>query len=226
MGIDCERDAGSETHHSAELTMLPLESSKVWVRAQGLYAKGHRSYHTFQHAIDVLTRVDKISKLIGFHNYDAVRVAALFHDSIYVVGKADNEEMSAVVMKKEMHAAYEMTEEILQVIDDAHSLILATGRHMTHKRFYDDWDTMLFMDCDILGLAQDWETFQKNSQDIKSEFTSSTGFTEAEYETGRTNFLTNLYRKGIFRSPYFKMRYEDSAKANIKASLLLLGISV
>lgn len=209
---------------------MKLEASGAWAIAQELYKIGTRHYHTFEHALDVLGRVDKFEKILGYHNYEAVRVAALFHDAVYVVGAPphENETSSAEAMKKAMYQANQTTEilELINIIDDAHNLIMATSLHMTHQRFFHEWDTMVFMDCDMLGFAATWEGFQRNNAQIDAEFASAPTYDEEKYKIGRVEFLMKLYKKGIFRSPYIKATYEETALSNIRMYLKDLGVVV
>lgn len=201
------------------------EDSKVWDQAKKLYDEGPRAYHTFRHAQDVLHRVDGIEDEIGFMNPDAARLAAVFHDATYVIGASDNELLSANAM---MRVVYDYTtsakgEELDKCLDDASILIRATSHHLTHQRFYLDWDSMLFMDCDMFGFASPWDKFQQNNADIDAEFKMGAGYDPEKYKEGRTKFLTTLYHKGIFRSPYFRKKYEKQALYNIREYLADLG---
>src|SRR5262245_1783944 len=89
------------------MTTIALdEHSPIWKRAEALYAEGVRGYHSFQHALDVLDRVDKVQRNIGFMDHDAVRFAALYHDAVYVAGAMDNEYQSAWKLNEAIRETY------------------------------------------------------------------------------------------------------------------------
>lgn len=199
--------------------MLKLEETPIWDTVRELY-KGHpdfpRAYHNFQHAQDVLDRVDQVQNDIGFINYEAVRIAALFHDVVYIPGNPDNELESARVM---MDMLISRDDIMPSETSTAYSLIVFTNNHMSPRRFYAEWDTMLFLDCDMLGFGLDWDIYQKNNDDIDLEFRSAKNFNEEKYTAGRIKFLKALYEKGVFRSPYFQKKYEEKALANLRQYL-------
>lgn len=200
---------------------MKLESSDAWGIAQELYKVGPRFYHTFDHARHVLWRADDFARIVGYHNYAAVRVAALFHDAVYRIGAPphENEMNSAEEMKKAMYKAYPVTAELINIIDDAHELIMATSLHMTHQRFFHGWDTMLFMDCDMLGFADSWHQFKQSNEKIDEEFACMENYDPEKYKVGRIKFLEDLAKKGVFRSPYIRSLYEETALNNIQRHL-------
>lgn len=203
------------------------EGSAVWEHAKSLYQEGRRAYHTFQHALDVLERVEKVEKELGFFNYQAARLAALYHDAIYVAGSKTNELDSANAMNEFFFTGKAgdnvMMKDIHTILSQAICLIEDTAHHMDPQDYTENWDTILFMDCDVLGFAEPWETFKKQNDDIAYEY----GVVDADaYNQGRVKFLAALYKKGVFRSPYFKKHFEDSAIMNIRGALQQLGVEV
>lgn len=211
------------------------EGSDIWNLAQGLYSEGFRAYHTFDHAKDVLARVERVETDIGFMSPDAVRLAALFHDAVYVVGADDNETRSALTMTRILYdniqatlsEEFEQRMKFGQCVDKAAVLIRATSQHLTHREFYTDWDTMLFLDCDVRGFATlSWDKFSASAKAIEAEYASMAGFNPEEYKEGRVKFLTTMYRKGVFRSPYFRKNYEKVALDNIREHLIELGSDI
>lgn len=201
------------------------ENGPIWNAAKELYSVGKRAYHTFDHALDVLERVNCAHNDIGFMNIQAARLAALFHDAVYDTTNlpAENEEQSALAMQKVVQAHWGVWTigEEMDAIRPATLLIRATAQHMSPQSTYTDWDTVLFLDCDVLGFAEQWDQFKKQNEDIAYEY----NIVDPEaYKQGRIRFLSALYNKGVFRSPYFKMTYEALAKQNIARSLQELGV--
>lgn len=202
------------------------EGSALWSYAEALYKRGRRAYHTFQHAKDVLERVERVEKELGFFNYEAARMAALYHDAIYVAGSKTNEMDSANELSEFLFTKRnELTkEDVHRVLPQAVCLIEDTAHHLDSQDYTENWDTILFMDCDILGFAEAWETFKKQNDDIAYEYGEAA--TTEEYKQGRIKFLSHLYKKGVFRSPYFKKNFEDRAIMNIRGALQELGVEV
>lgn len=203
------------------------EGSVLWNEAKKLYNRGPRAYHTFDHATEVLKRVGWVEHAVGFVDPDAARLAALYHDAVYVIGSADNESKSADEMWRVVYDSIPegepITKELNDCVDKAAALINATAHHTTHLGFFTDWDSMLFLDCDMLGFASDWDEFQSNNRNIDKEFSMSVSFNAEKYAEGRIAFLNALYRKGIFRSPYIRKLYEKQAKDNLRRYLTELG---
>lgn len=203
------------------------ENGPVWAHAKQLYSVGRRGYHRFEHALDVLERVKMVEEEIGFLNYEAVQLAALFHDAVYVAGAKDNEQKSVNELNSFFMSGAGgpdvMMDDFLNIVARAASLIMDTAEHM-NPDYTENWDSMLFMDCDVLGFAENWEQFQKQNEDIKYEYGDDVNL--MMYAQGRIKFLTALFDKGVFRSPYFIKRYEERALLNIKASLRELGVSL
>jgi predicted metal-dependent HD superfamily phosphohydrolase len=210
---------------------MNLDTSKgsaLWTKAEELYARGPRAYHKFSHAEDVLERVEMVERDIGFMNYEAVRLAALFHDATYVAGNKNNEAVSANQMRNAVYSlkqynTYVAPADLTWTVSVASDLILSTAEHTSHQHSITVWDTVLLMDCDVLGFAEEWPTFQKNNDDIEFEFVALGNFDSEKYRQGRIKFLMALYDKGIFRSPYFRKAYEEKALINIRAALRELG---
>lgn len=205
---------------------IKLEDTPIWDKVRTMYEESPgfvRAYHTFQHAQDVLNRVDEVQRSIGFVNYNAARIAALFHDVVYIPNSSYNEhESSRVMMDLMTNIPGVSTSDIYQ----ARSLIIFTSNHTANQGFYSEWDTMLFLDCDLLGFGLSWEEYLKNNDQIDREFRSAKNFDERRYNSERIEFLKTLYRKGVFRSPYFRKLYEEKALSNIRNYLKELGIIV
>jgi predicted metal-dependent HD superfamily phosphohydrolase len=180
-----------------------------------MYSETPRGYHSFSHALDVLERVDRMDEVVGFVNLGAARLAALFHDATYVAGDASNEAASAVRMAFAVYDNYRPAE-VYKLVAAASRLIEATAQHMAPQDFFTDWDTMLFLDCDMLGFAETGELdhqdkFDHQQGQIELEFRYALGarFDQNAYDDGRLKFLTALRAKGVFRSPFVKLPGSD-----------------
>jgi predicted metal-dependent HD superfamily phosphohydrolase len=203
------------------LTSLPLyPGSPIYMAAERIYAETPRGYHAFSHAIDVLERVDRVQEEVGFVDLGAVRLAALFHDAVYTAGDPSNEAVSAVRMSFSVYDHYPAARSY-QIVSAASRLIEATAKHMAPQNYFTDWDTRLFLDCDLLGFAEFGVRFDKQQDKIEEEFRYALGtlFDPKAYTEGRRKFLTALRAKGVYRSPYGRAVYEATAQANIARAL-------
>ena len=212
--------AGARELFSDVIDIVP---PSAWDHCMQLYGSGVRAYHTFEHALDVLWRVQVVQATIGFVDYEAAVVAALFHDAVYEIGRlpGQNEERSL----EEAYAVASRPGTTLSrdVVDRAAPLILATALHGKHKmdaRHDGDgvaWDVALFLDCDMAGFALAPPEFDKQNAAIDKEFMGKVE--PALYRTGRASFLENLKTRGVFLTPPFVRAGEAWAQANLLREL-------
>lgn len=136
-------------------------------------------------------------------------VLAVLPRIIYNVTSKDNEEKSA---KKAM--------QYLRLLDypeektkKCNSQILATKLHAV----CDDMDTNLFTDADLSILGSEPNDFVKYSRQVRKEYSIYPDFL---YKPGRAKVLRHfLDMEYIFKTPFFRDRYEMKAKENLLAEL-------
>lgn len=149
--------------------------------ARRSYNRAGLSYHNYAHAQDILwiLRDERLP----------VRLAALFHDAIYVPGATDNEERSAELMinalrvhQPGMRADY---------IETARKLILMTKDHRIPDNATEEERDFLIADM-YLGLSfMPHETAKKMELKIRDEWLS-VGTTRKAFRKGRKEFLQSL----------------------------------
>lgn len=200
--------------------VVDLDLGELTKRAEALYRIGRRRYHTFDHALDVIRRTDQVESVVGFSLYPAVRLAALYHDAVYEVGAkpSENEERSQLALRVVIRdlCGDQLSPFMGIVLERACDLIRVTAHHLAPMHSFLDWDTMLFMDCDVLGFASSWEDFQKDGAAIAYEHSD---VDPTVYQIGRIGFLRRLLVKGVFRSPFLRKRHEEEALRNIRDAL-------
>lgn len=174
------------------------------------YSEKNRAYHNLSHISDCLKEFDQAKQLLK--NKDDVEVAIWFHDIIYDTKRGDNEERSA-------EFAYKVAKSVGLSEGSAkriHDYILATK----HKGTPRDNDAKFVMDIDLSSLGASQETFETNSSNIRKEYS---WVSEHEFKIERTNFLNYfLNRPGIYMTSFFRKKYEEIAKENIKSYLAKL----
>ncbi len=165
---------------------------------------GHgRFYHTMDH-IDELLALAEAAKISDkwFH------AAIWFHDAVYHPGAKDNEELSARLAGKALPVMGMEGDEQAKTI----AAIRATKTHKTK-----DTDVQLFLDADMAILGAERERYRRYAADIRQEFSHISGW---RYAWGRRRFLKScLRRKAIFLTPWFNLKFEAKARANIQAEL-------
>jgi predicted metal-dependent HD superfamily phosphohydrolase len=185
---------------------LPAEL-EPWLREH--YAKPPRAYHNFEHVLEVLEHFQRVP---DWQDRDAVAIAILFHDAIYVPGRSDNEEESAKLATRWIgwspfsSAAKRVAE-----------LVRLTARHGSISADEVDHDAALFLDCDmaILGAAPD--AFDGYERAIAEEYAA---VPQDLYRRGRARFLEKLLaRERIYLSPFFVAEREAQARENLNRVL-------
>lgn len=177
-----------------------------------------RAYHTYEHAIDVLTEAIIVHFHTPWEKPREVLAAALYHDAIYVPGAKDNEDLSAEL------AVEELTEHGFEAeLDLQHvaRLIEVTALHFKKGEKFTE-DEGRFLDCDIAGFGSPYEVFEARNGDIDTEFyaaaaRSSGALTQEKLYGRRAAWLTNVLKhEFIFHSERGRALYEERARENIK----------
>lgn len=176
------------------------------------YDEKHRHYHNWHH-------INQTFIYAGDQDLsNAQTLAILYHDAVYVPGYTGNEDASAELLR--VHYA-EFKDRFLactpEDVERAAAIILMTKNHQG-----DALDADLVLDCDLAGLGDTWEVYQKNSQDIRKEFWR---YTDEQFKQGRIAFLQGMiYRlenAGLYTHEQFDV-FEGRALDNMNRELLAL----
>jgi len=168
-----------------------------------------RKYHTWNHLAHMLDELDEF----GAHNTQQalrLRASILFHDIVCVPGSPDDEEQSV-----EYAGKFYSGTNLSEVAD----LIMATKHIFPFEKYGDDRDLICDLDLTILGAPRDefLEYRLKVSQEYKDYCTPE------EFDSGTVEFFRKLHdqatRDYIFRTEYFRNKYEEKARENIKSML-------
>ena len=171
-----------------------------------------RHYHTLTHLTAVLDHVDVLER----HAADpaAVRLAAWFHDAVYLPDRSENEERSARLAERALAEA--------AVPDTRTAEVARLGRlTVTHDPADDDRDGQVLCDADLAILAAPPSAYAAYTAAVRAEY----HFVPTDaFRTGRAAVLRQLLDlPRLFRTPYGAAEWEATARYNLRGELELLA---
>jgi predicted metal-dependent HD superfamily phosphohydrolase len=174
-----------------------------------------RGYHDWTH---VTTSVAQL-RTLPIAESRAAFLAILFHDAVYVAGATDNERRSAALAAEVLTARCALPDAELRSVE---RMILATrDHHGLSGQLTADEQTMLDVDLSILGAP--WEDYAAYARGVKEEYVPVVT-TDERFRIGRRHFLSGMLRRPhVFLTPEGRMRWEASARANMRRELEELG---
>ena len=171
------------------------------------YAEPHRRYHGLDHLRDCLAQLDPVPA--DEKERELAETALWFHDAVFTPGRADNEARSADWAADAMLRAG-MSEVGAREVA---RLIRATD----HVQPATDTTGALVCDVDLSILGRDPPEFEEYERRIREEYR---GVPDRLYREGRSAVLSRfLTRDQIYRSGYFRDRYESAARRNLLQAL-------
>lgn len=167
----------------------------------------NRFYHNENHVLECYREFEPARNLA--ENPDAIELNFPFHDAVMNFSRNDNEERSARLMLVSLKKSVE-----LEFLQYSASLILSTK----HIELPQTIDEKLETDVDLSILGQSEEVFEEYENNIRRECHF---LPENVFAIGRAKFLKErmLSRKYIYSSNYFREKYEEQARKNLKESL-------
>lgn len=173
------------------------------------YTYPKRFYHTWKHIQDCL---EELKQLDNFNDIDAVKLAIYYHDCIYNPMGTKNEELSAQRAAIDL-GALELEDLFISIITKH---ILLTK----HNTTCDYYSGQVIMDVDLAILGKDTETFNHYETNIRSEYIS---IPTPTYKTERIKILQHFLNKpSIYQTNFFKAKYEEKARKNLKDNIKML----
>ncbi|GGZ95490.1 hypothetical protein ACFOOM_13575 [Streptomyces echinoruber] len=170
-----------------------------------------RRYHTLTHLAAVLDHIDVLEAYAA--DPDVVRLAAWFHDAVYLPERSENEERSARLAERALPEAGVSAEKTAEVA----RLVRLT---VTHDPADDDSNGQVLCDADLAILAAPPSAYAAYTAAVREEyhFVPSDVFREA-----RADILRRLLdRPRLFRTPHGTRAWEATARYNLRAELDLL----
>lgn len=175
------------------------------------WAEPQRKYHTVDHLLAVLDRVDLLAEYA--QDIDAVRLAGWFHDAVYLPDRSTNEERSARLAERalpELGIDEARTREVARLV----------RLTVTHDPAEDDDNGAALCDADLAVLAGVPEEYAAYASSVRAEY----GFVPDDaFRDGRAAVLRQLLDlPRLFRTPYGIREWEDKARQNLTTELDLL----
>jgi predicted metal-dependent HD superfamily phosphohydrolase len=172
-----------------------------------------RRYHTVEHLTAVLDRVDVLERYA--RDPDVVRLAAWFHDAVYLPDRSENEERSARLAERALAEAGLPDAKTAEVA----RLVRLT---VTHDPADDDPDGQVLCDADLAILASPPSAYAAYTTAVREEY----HFVPNDaFRTGRAAVLRQLLDlPRLFRTSYGASEWEATARYNLTAELEMLSL--
>ncbi|CAL9491310.1 HD domain-containing protein [Streptomyces sp. enrichment culture] len=179
----------------------------------GRWREPQRRYHTVEHLTAVLDRVDVLEQYA--RDPEVVRLAAWFHDAVYLPDRSENEERSARLAERALREAGLPDAKTAEVA----RLVRLT---VTHDPADDDPDGMVLCDADLAILASPPSAYAVYTTAVREEY----HFVPNDaFRTGRAAILRQLLAlPRLFRTPYGAEHWEATARYNLAAELEMLSL--
>ncbi|WP_254665815.1 hypothetical protein [Streptomyces sp. WMMB 322] len=177
------------------------------------WSEPQRHYHTTDHLLDVLDRVDELAPHTRGADVDAVLLAAWFHDAVYRPDRSENEERSAALAGRalpEAGVSRARTDEVARLV----------RLTVSHDPEPGDINGELLCDADLAVLAGSPGDYAQYAAAVRREY----GFVpDSAFLEGRAEVLRQLLGlPHLFRTPYAQDRWEHVARRNLRTEMELL----
>ena len=171
-----------------------------------------RHYHTLAHLTAMLEHIDVLAGYAA--DPDVVRLAAWFHDAVYLPERSENEERSARLAERALAEAG---------VPDAKSAEVArlVRLTVTHDPAGDDRDGQVLCDADLAILAAPPSAYAAYTAEVRAEYHF---VPDDAFRDGRSSVLRHLLGlPTLFRTPHGREHWEATARYNLAAELELLS---
>jgi len=181
-----------------------------WQEIERSYSQKSRKYHNLAHLENMILELENVKDEIS--DFDVLLFSVFYHDIVYKTTSKDNEEKSAEITKKRLEKINIPNERIIKIYNQ----ILATKSHEKS----DNSDTNFLLDADLAILGKDWKVYENYIHQIRKEYSIYPDFL---YKPGRKKVLTHFLEfEEIFKTDYFKEKYEKMARENIQKEISML----
>ncbi|WP_026819968.1 DUF4031 domain-containing protein [Arthrobacter castelli] len=181
------------------------------------WGEDHRRYHDRAHLLSVLESLDTLDK----HQPDrtpgrlsrAVRLAAWFHDAVYLGQPGEDEEASAALAESRLTAAGLPDQEVAEVV----RLVRLTGGHAPAPG---DAPGAMLCDADLSVLARPGPAYRRYVEAVREEY-GHVG--DADFTRGRAAVVRQLFNLDpLFNTAAGRDLWQDAARENLHAELARL----
>lgn len=186
---------------------------------QARYAEPHRAYHSWPHIAHVLNLADTHAADIA--DRDAVELAIVYHDAVYVPGRGDNESLSAELAEGDL-GGLGISAKMIALVS---ALVRATAHGMAASSATDaPLDRDILLDLDLASLASDPAAYDEFGHKVRREFAA---FSDEQWARGRSQFWTMmLAQPSIYRTAKLKAAWEARARANLERDLAQFAVQL
>ena len=186
---------GSDTGHTVRDALV------AW------YSEPWRKYHSLQHLEECLIAFDAVAELAI--RPAEVEAALWFHDAVYDLQRADNEEQSAQLAQRVLTDAGAPFDVVSRVVN----LVLVTR----NKAIPQAPDEQLLVDVDLAILGASEAHFAQYESQIRAEYSF---VPEALFCEKRSAILRAfLARPCIYNTTHFRGLLEQRARSNLAGAL-------
>jgi len=180
---------------------------KFWTEIEKNYSRKSRHYHNLQHLETLFEEIEHVKDKIK--NFNTISFSIFYHDVIYDATSKLNEEKSADVAKERLEILGLNNEDLQQVYEQ----ILATKSHQKSE----NEDANFLLDADLSVLGKTSEVYSEYTKQIRKEYSIYPDFL---YKPGRKKVLQHfLELESIFKTEFFRNKYEIQARENIEYEL-------
>jgi len=182
-------------------------ADQLWREIEKKYSEKGRHYHNLNHLENMFSELEVVKdKILNFSN---ISFSVFYHDVIYDAASKLNEEKSADFAKQALEKLAVSPKDIKEILQQ----IIATKSHQLSE----NRDINYLMDADLSVLGKDTKTYIQYTQQIRKEYAIYPDFL---YKPGRKKVLKHfLELENIFKTEYFRDKYELQAKENIRFEL-------
>lgn len=180
---------------------------KFWTEIENNYSTKSRYYHNLPHLENMFEEIDAVRDQI--EKFENISFSIFYHDMIYDASSKLNEEKSADVAKERLESLGVNNDKIQNIYEQ----ILATKSHKKSE----NKDTNFLLDADLSILGKSSEAYSEYTKQIRKEYSIYPDFL---YKPGRKKVLQHfLELENIFKTEYFRGKYEIQARENIESEL-------
>ncbi len=184
-------------------------SIELWDEVEQAYSHKKRHYHTLEHLQNLLNQLLEIRANV--QEWTSTLFSVFYHDIVYNPLNKDNEEKSALFAEKKMNKLGVQQETIQKVV----RIILATKKHLPST----DMDINYFTDADLCILGFPWKDYKQYADGVRKEYSI---YPDIIYKPDRKKVLLHfLQMNSIYKTAYFKNKFENQAKENLQQELEL-----
>ena len=181
------------------------------------WTEPHRRYHGTRHLVEMFWAAGDFeeAELLTPRQAAVLNIASWYHDAIYEIGAADNEDRSAALAEQTLPALG------LEPVDIAAiaGLVRATASHDLPAG--PDPLPAAMHDADLAVFAAPEERFDEYCAQVREEYAA---VPEATYRAGRSEILRNFSeRQRLYATSLAHSEWEPAARANLARELQRLA---